>query len=139
MLGDFNKLFVLKCLLTRPSKVLPVHLKQTFRPMIWIFTESKGDGNESRLLFEIFSTLFLCWTLKILEMFSVRSNKAIKPGFDELFWAKKITNSTARVGFFNNYLKVSKARSLKQKWKFSMKMMCIFFFTISIHPCLHKL
>ena len=36
---------------------LPLHLKQTFPPIIWIFTEDEGDGIESRLPFKIFSTL----------------------------------------------------------------------------------
>ena len=43
MLGYVNKLFVCKCLLTMPSNVLPLLLKQTFPPIIWIFTE--GDGS----------------------------------------------------------------------------------------------
>ena len=42
-----------------PSNVLPLHLKQTFPPKIWIFTEGKGDGIESRLPFIMFSTLKL--------------------------------------------------------------------------------
>ena len=54
-MGDVNKLFVFKSLLTMPSNVL--HLKQTFPPIIWIFTEGEGDGIESRLPFKIFSTL----------------------------------------------------------------------------------
>jgi hypothetical protein len=33
LLGDVNKLFVFKSLLTMPSNVLPSHLKQTF-PLI---------------------------------------------------------------------------------------------------------
>ena len=61
MLGDVNKLFVFKSLLTMPSNVLPLHLKQTFPPMIWIFTEGEGDGIKSRLPFKIFSTLKI-WT-----------------------------------------------------------------------------
>ena len=40
-----------------PSNVLPLHLKQTYWPMIWIFTEDEGDGIESRLPFKIFSNL----------------------------------------------------------------------------------
>ena len=55
--GVVNKLFVFKSLLTMPSNVLLLHLKQTFPPIIWIFTEGKGDGIISRLPFEIFSTL----------------------------------------------------------------------------------
>ena len=57
MLGDVNKLFVFKSLLTTSSNVLPWHLKQTFPPIIWIFTEGVGDGIKSRLPFKIFSTL----------------------------------------------------------------------------------
>ena len=55
LLGDVNKHFVFKSLLTATSNVLPLHLKQTFLPIIWIFTE--GDGIESRIPFKIFSTL----------------------------------------------------------------------------------
>ena len=40
-----------------PINVLPSQLKQTFPPMIWIFAEGEGDGIESRLPFQIFSTL----------------------------------------------------------------------------------
>ena len=38
-----------------PSNVLFLHLKETFPPIIGIFTE--GDGIKSRLPFKIFSTL----------------------------------------------------------------------------------
>ena len=38
----------------KSSNVLPLRLKQTFPPKIWIFTE--GDGIKSRLPFKIFST-----------------------------------------------------------------------------------
>ena len=37
-----------------PSNVLPLHLKQTFPPMIWIFTEGEGDGIKSKLLLKFF-------------------------------------------------------------------------------------
>jgi hypothetical protein len=40
-----------------PSNVLPLRLKQTFLPIIQIFTEGEGDGIEFRLPFKIFSTL----------------------------------------------------------------------------------
>ena len=40
-----------------PCNVLPLRLKQTFQPLIWIFTEGEGDDIESRLTFKIFSTL----------------------------------------------------------------------------------
>ena len=54
LIGDVNKLFVFKSLLTTPSNVLPLHLKQAFLPIIWIFTEGEGDRIESRLPFKIF-------------------------------------------------------------------------------------
>ena len=75
MLGDVNKLFVFKSLLTTPSNVLPLHLKQTFPPIIWIFTEGEGDGIKCRLSFKIFSTLNFCtkkffphWVLDLRRM-----------------------------------------------------------------------
>ena len=37
------------------KNVLPLHLKHTFPPIIWIFTE--GEGIKSRLPFKVFSTL----------------------------------------------------------------------------------
>ena len=40
-----------------PSNALPLHLEQTFSPLIWIFTECEGDEIESRQPFKIFSTL----------------------------------------------------------------------------------
>ena len=40
-----------------PSNFLPLHLKQTFPPIIWNFTKGEGDGIKTRLPFEIFSTL----------------------------------------------------------------------------------
>ena len=57
MLGDINKFFIFQSLLTTTSSVLP--LQQTFPPIVWIFTESEGDGIQSRLPFKIFSTLML--------------------------------------------------------------------------------
>ena len=59
VLGDANSFFVFKSLLTIPSNVLPLHLKKTFPAIIWIFTEGKDDGIESRLPFKIFSTLYI--------------------------------------------------------------------------------
>jgi hypothetical protein len=37
LLVDVNKLSVFKRLLTMPTNVLPLHLKQTFPPIVWIF------------------------------------------------------------------------------------------------------
>ena len=46
-----------KSLLTSPSNVLPLHIKQTFTPIIWIFNDSEGDGIKCRLPFKICSSL----------------------------------------------------------------------------------
>ena len=45
------EIIVLKSLLTMPNNILPLHLKQTFQLIIWIFIE--GEGIESRLPFKI--------------------------------------------------------------------------------------
>ena len=61
IIGGKVYFFVFKSLLTTPSNVEPLHLKQTFPHIILIFTESEGEGDgdgiESRLPFKIFSTL----------------------------------------------------------------------------------
>ena len=73
MLGIVNKLFIFKSLLTAPSNVLPLHLKQNFPPIIWIFNEGEGDEIESKLPFKIFSTLkpnqswILTWDMSTTE------------------------------------------------------------------------
>ena len=66
LLGDVNKLFF-KSLLITPSNVLPLHLKQTFPAIIWIFTVCKGDEMESRLPFKIFSTLPKNWKVNCIQ------------------------------------------------------------------------
>ena len=46
-----------------PSNVLPLHLKQTFLHIIWIFTEGEGDGQRYtyRVLQTIQMNLMLLW------------------------------------------------------------------------------
>ena len=62
-----NKLFVFKSFLTMPSNVLPLHYKETFPPIIWIFTAGEGDGMKSRLPSKIFSTLQRKYNKKITD------------------------------------------------------------------------
>ena len=57
LMGVVNKLLKTKSLLTSPSNVLPLHLKQTFPPIIWIFTGGEGDEMESRVPFKVFSNI----------------------------------------------------------------------------------
>ena len=45
------------CCQQTPSNVLPLHLKQNFLPIIWIFTEGEGVGMESMIPYKIFFTL----------------------------------------------------------------------------------
>ena len=91
LLGDVNKLFVFKSLLTMPSNVLPLHFKKTFPPIIWIFTEGESDGMESRLPFKIFSTLLT----KLLNF----SGKEIGPWKNtiEITWIYWILSSYATI------------------------------------------
>ena len=51
LLDVVKKLLNSKSLLTMPSNVLPIRLKQTFPPIIWIFTEGKCDEIKTRLPF----------------------------------------------------------------------------------------
>ena len=55
LLGDVNKLFVSKRLVT--NNVLLLHLNHLFLAINWIYTECEGDGIEFRLPFKIFSNL----------------------------------------------------------------------------------
>ena len=48
LLDVLNKLLNAKSLLTMPKNVLPLHLKQTFPLILWIFTEGEGDEIKSR-------------------------------------------------------------------------------------------
>ena len=77
MLGDVIKLFVFKSLLTTPKNVWPLQLKQTFPPIISIFTEEEGDGIKSRLSFKKFSTLpdLKKGNLWFLEVFRSKQEK----------------------------------------------------------------
>ena len=58
-MGDDSNFVVFKILLTTSSNVLPLNLKQTFPPIMWIFNEGEGDGIESRLPFNMFITCVL--------------------------------------------------------------------------------
>ena len=56
--------------MTMASDVLPLHLKQTVPPIIWIFTVGEGDGIESRLTFKIFSNLlFIAYLFLVGQRF----------------------------------------------------------------------
>ena len=73
-----NKLFVYKSLLTTPTNVLPLHLKQIFLHIIWIFTKGEGDGIGSRLPFKIFSTLAKLAKLDFALFYIVNTRKTDK-------------------------------------------------------------
>ena len=65
MLSDVNKLFVFKSLLTTSSNILPLHLKKTFLPIIWIFTED-GIWKKEYLSIFFFNLIF---NFQVLERF----------------------------------------------------------------------
>ena len=82
LLGDVNKLFVFKSLLKMPSNNSPLCLKQTFKPIIRIFTEGEGDVIESRLPVKIFCTLI--WTnnfIKYLRCYQSQKAQIITESF----------------------------------------------------------
>ena len=86
--------FLFSSLLTTPSNVLPLHLKQTFQPIIWIFFEGKGDGIESRLPFEIFSTLLvtnLCFLYSRIQsrLTKCRISSSIRRSSNWISWGSK--------------------------------------------------
>ena len=65
------------------SNVLPLQLKQTFLPIIWIFTEGEGDGIKSRLPFKIFSTLSWFRSVVLVSSFfqKINENNSTWPGY----------------------------------------------------------
>ena len=95
MLGDDNKLFVFKSLFTKPSNVLPLHLKQTFLSIIRIFTAFVGDGIESRLPFKIFSTFKknrrFCLCVKYV-IFKKKTAWYITPKLSHFLYLKKFNH-----------------------------------------------
>ena len=87
---------VVNKLSTKPSNVLPLSLKKTFPPIIWIFTEGEGDGIESGLS----SLAFLLYTTKHKKARTL-INKWTKMSTDEIdiFGLKTIVKSGLE--FFN--------------------------------------
>ena len=56
-------------MLTTPSNVLPLNVKQTFPPIIWVFTED--EGIKTRLPFKIFSTLIHIAMKKVMPFYMI--------------------------------------------------------------------
>jgi hypothetical protein len=101
------KFFVFKSLLTTPGNVLPLHPKQIFPPIIWIFTKGKGDGIEFRLPFKIFST----YIRNILKFgFSEKATK-----FEKKIFVVLLTKASCS-GLATVYLSKSRRRFFKQMW-----------------------
>ena len=69
-------MFVFKSLLTMPSNILPLHLKQTFPPIIWIFTEGESDWIKSRLPCKIFSEFYETILTTLVHCASTQLNPA---------------------------------------------------------------
>ena len=74
--------------------------QQTFPPKIWFFTESEGDGIESRLLFKIFSTLPIiriffqnCNTLHHVDWWTVCGQRIRKKALSP--WHYKYSGSSS--------------------------------------------
>ena len=106
MLGNVNKLFVFKSLLTTTSNVLPLLLKQTFPHIIWICTGGEGDGIESRLPFKIFSTLltkilhfseYVAPDPSLDEMRKVVCIEKLRPDIPEVWLKDSVLNEITKV------------------------------------------
>ena len=82
-LRGFQQTFEYKKL-TMPSNVLPLRLKQTFPPIIWIFTEGEGDEFKSRLPFKILSTLITHCLIK--SVISKKGSSVKVDLFQKVFW-----------------------------------------------------
>ena len=116
-----NKRFVFKSLLTMPSSnFLPL----TFPPIIWIFTEGKGDGIESRLPFKTFYTLALVRRACVKKYFD--GLKWQNFFHDILFWwilAKepqhRLTNKQTKMHLYKCFqlivLSLASRKSLREK------------------------
>ena len=106
-----NKLLNTKSLLTMPSNVLPLHLKQILPPIIWIFTKGKGDEIKSRLPFKnllYFSLKLPCWVCRALE--ALGRGKTIEMSIEILFSYKLSKYSTSREKIFG-FLSLCSSRS----------------------------
>ena len=97
MLGDVNKLFVFKSLLTTPSNVLPLHLKQAFPHIIWIFTEGEGYGFESRLSSSIFSILLDISAVLTLLWHKIKLKYLYVFRYEEIFKQYNMPHKPVRV------------------------------------------
>ena len=104
-MDDGNKLFAFKSLLMAPSIFFVLHLKQTFLPIILIFTEGEGDGIKTRLPFKIFSTLKgfikISWNWNSIKfMFPFpgfqRCQSLTNCFYDGFRWNAKISNKNIR-------------------------------------------
>ena len=89
--------FCKKKMLTFPSNVLPLHLKKTFRSIIWILTEGEGDWIKSRLPFIIFSSLSIIFSFLINFIFSF----GLIPNYND-FWFRFFTINDCF--FFNSFI-----------------------------------
>ena len=94
-----------KSLLTSPSNVLPYYLKETFPPIIWIFTEGKGDEIKSRL----FSTLSIPCSLFCLKLHNCNHAKGWyknKDGINFVIWPSNLLHYwwiTRKISLLENY------------------------------------
>jgi hypothetical protein len=127
LLGVVNKLFVFISLLKTPSSVLPSHIKQTFPPIIWIFNEALGDGIQSRLPFEIFSTLpkfltnqiGLTYTfIYLFGYFCFHQSSRIELIYNYVLvfpWKHEVSSSLKRKNLLKNYRASIVEKSLQKR------------------------
>ena len=112
------------------SNVLPLHLKQTFPPIIWIYTE--GEGIESRLtltLFLLYPSKYEYFILvcryfvnhknftKLCDRISKRNRKATFRGLKwEQIWCEKIHNRFVQ----EESSRIPRRKSYLQTWHMTL-------------------
>ena len=115
----------------RTSNVLPLHLKQTFPPIIWIYTE--GEGIESRLtltLFLLYPSKYEYFILvcryfvnhknftKLCDRISKRNHKATFRGLKwEQIWCEKIHNRFVQ----EESSRIPRRKSYLQTWHMTLE------------------
>ena len=70
----------------RPAMFCLLHIKQTFQPIIWIFTVGEGDEIQSRLPFLLYSNFHKLWPFKYIYFFPFFSRSILARTCNDTVW-----------------------------------------------------
>ena len=82
------------------SKNLPLNLKHTFPPIIWIFTVGEGDGIESRLPFKISSTLKVKSTMIYEQQCPIQNSTADSWNLRDGWWGRNFPSHKKNLWYY---------------------------------------